>query len=175
MSPKSVTARGWSRSTSGSRSCTARGSAPYRIFTRRCTSGTRVDPPMHVQYTFSLSTSWIFSHSKHRRAPDVNSVFTVTLEVDVTFCVTLLYIWLGVPGGSLKNNIDGILMRSQTPSLAKMKRICAWKFVHSSNIDIGGDIRDQNYLKDTISLIKMTYHTYHSHSKIFKNYDTKPM
>jgi hypothetical protein len=41
----------------GSRSCTARGSAPYRIFPRQCTSGTRVDPPMHVRYTSCSSTS----------------------------------------------------------------------------------------------------------------------
>jgi hypothetical protein len=37
-----------------------------------------------------------------------------------------------------------------------------WRFVPSSNI--GGDISEQNYLKDTISLIK-----------IFKNYVTKQM
>ena len=47
-------------------------------------------------------------------------------------------------------------MRSKTPSLAKMKRICAWKFVRSSYI--GGDIRDQNYLENTVSLNKMTYY-----------------
>jgi hypothetical protein len=51
-------------------------------------------------------------------------------------------------------NIDDIPMRSQTPSLAKMKRFCACKFVRSSYI--GGDISDQNYLEITVSLIKMT-------------------
>ena len=64
-------------------------------------------------------------------------------------------------------------MRSKTPSLVEMKQTCAWKLVCSSNI--GGDISDQNYLEITISLIKMTYHTYHSHSNFFKNYFTKPM
>ncbi len=54
--------------------------------------------------------------------------------------------------GSMKN-IDDIPMRSKTPSLAEMKCICAWKFVRSSYI--GGDIRGQNYLEDTISLNKM--------------------
>jgi hypothetical protein len=62
-----------------------------------------------------------------------------------------------------------ILMRSKIPSLAKMKCICAWKFVCSSYI--GGDISVQNYLEDTISLNKLR----HSHSKIFKNYITKSM
>ena len=33
-----------------------------------------------------------------------------------------------------RKNINGILMRSKTPSLSEKKRICAWKFVCSSNI-----------------------------------------
>ena len=64
----------------------------------------------------------------------------------------LLYNWLGVPCGSLKIFTD-ILMRSKTSSLEKMKQNCHWKFVRCS--DIGWDISDQNYLKDTISLNKM--------------------
>jgi hypothetical protein len=33
-----------------------------------------------------------------------------------------------------RKNINDISMRSKTPSLAKMKRICTWKFVCSSYI-----------------------------------------
>jgi hypothetical protein len=55
--------------------------------------------------------------------------------------------------GHLKN-INDVLMRSKTPSLVDMKQTCAWNFVCSS--DIGGDISNQNYLEDTISLNKMT-------------------
>jgi hypothetical protein len=51
-------------------------------------------------------------------------------------------------------NIDDILMRSKIPSLVEMKRFCAWTFVSSSYI--GGDISGQNYLRDTISLNKLT-------------------
>jgi hypothetical protein len=40
-------------------------------------------------------------------------------------------------------------------SLAKMKRICAWKFVHS--FDIGWDISGQNYLGFTVLLIKTAF------------------
>jgi hypothetical protein len=40
------------------------------------------------------------------------------------------------------------------PSLVEMKQTCAWKFVHRSYI--GGDISDQNYLEETVSLYTMT-------------------
>jgi hypothetical protein len=75
------------------------------------------------------------------------------MAINVALKSPILYICLGVPCGSLKN-IDAILMRSKTPSLAEMKCICAWKFVRSSYI--GGDINGQNYLEDTILLKKMT-------------------
>ena len=51
-------------------------------------------------------------------------------------------------------NINDISMRSKTPSLVEMKQTCDWKFVRSSYI--GGDISDQNYLEETVSLNKMT-------------------
>jgi hypothetical protein len=75
----SVTPGLWSRSTSGSRSCSARGSAPYRIFPHRCTSGTHSPRLRHVY----------FSRSKYQCALNVYRFWTVTLEVDVTFRVIL--------------------------------------------------------------------------------------
>jgi hypothetical protein len=62
-----------------------------------------------------------------------------------------------------RKNINNIPMRSKTTSLTEKKLICAQKFVRSSDICL------------VISGQKMTYHTYHSHSKFFKNYVTKPM
>jgi hypothetical protein len=53
-----------------------------------------------------------------------------------------------------RKNINDIPMRSKTPSLVEMKQTCAWKLVCSSNI--GRDISNQNYLKETVSLNKMT-------------------
>jgi len=53
-----------------------------------------------------------------------------------------------------RKNINGILMRSKTPSLSEKKRICAWKFVCSSNI--GRVASFQKYLEIMISLVKMT-------------------
>jgi hypothetical protein len=38
----------------------------------------------------------------------------------------------------------------KTPSLVEMKQTCAWKFVRSYYI--GGDISDQNYLEEIVSL-----------------------
>ena len=70
--------------------------------------------------------------------------------------------------GHGKNSND-ILMRSKTPSLTEMKRICAWKFVRS--LDIGRVTSGRKYLKLTVSLIKMTSFSL----KLFKNSVTKPM
>ena len=100
----------------------------------------------------------------------IHAYFTVTLCSNVRqtyyhrlwqlhtriFCKinsNVLYIWLVVPCGSLKN-INDIPMRSKTPSLVEMKRTCDWKFVRSSYI--GGDISDQHYLEETVSLNKLT-------------------
>ena len=88
----------------------------------------------------------------------INSLGTPPTSSDLLTTVfpmfpTLMYIWLGVPYGSLKI-INDISTRSKTPSLAKMKRTCALKFVCSSNI--GRDISDQNYLEETVLLIKLT-------------------
>jgi hypothetical protein len=70
------------------------------------------------------------------------------------FLGCLLYICLGVPGGSLKNIDDITPHEVQNPfSGQKMKRICAWKLLHSSYI--GGVLNDQNYLEEMVSLIKM--------------------
>jgi len=51
-----------------------------------------------------------------------------------------------------KMNFISILMDFKTPSLAKMKRICAWKFVPNS--DIGCVMSRQKFLEIKVSLIK---------------------
>jgi hypothetical protein len=50
---------------------------------------TDLPPTVHVLYTFSSSTSYNLSRSKNQCAPDVNSFWTVTFEVDVNFRVIL--------------------------------------------------------------------------------------
>ena len=61
-----------------------------------------------------------------------------------------------------KNKLIYEKLRQKNPSFA-------WKFVHSSNI--GGDISNQIYLKDTFLLIKMTSFSLYFFQKLCLNTD----